>query len=82
MRRVFYERVREAKSGTPVVPPEVVRVRVSLVEIVRYEGIGGVGKMQDTYSSKCFPRLGSARRFAIAFRTLLSGRTTMMGTGE
>ena len=79
---MFYERVREAKSGTPVVPPEVVRVRVSLVETVSYKGIRGVDKIQDTYSSKCFPRLGSARRFAIAFRTLLSGRTTMMGTGE
>ena len=35
-----------------------------------------------TYVSKCWPRLGSARRFAIVLRTLLSGRITMTGTGE
>lgn len=35
-----------------------------------------------TYVSKCWPRLGSARRFAMVLRTLLSGRMTMTGTGE
>lgn len=35
-----------------------------------------------TYSSKCCPRFGFARRFAMVLRTLLSGRTTMTGTGE
>lgn len=34
------------------------------------------------YSSKCLPRFGSAFRFATTFLTLLSGRTTMTGTGE
>ena len=35
-----------------------------------------------THSSKCFPRFGSAFLFASTFRTLLSGRTTIIGTGE
>ena len=39
-------------------------------------------KLKGTHSSKCLPRFGSARRFAIVFRTLLSGRMTITGTGE
>lgn len=35
-----------------------------------------------TYSSKCLPRFGSAFRLASTLRTLLSGRTTIIGTGE
>ena len=37
---------------------------------------------RNSYSSKCIPRFGSARRLSSVFRTLLSGRTTMTGTGE
>ena len=32
--------------------------------------------------SKCFPRLGSARRFSTALRSFRPGRTTITGTGE
>lgn len=35
-----------------------------------------------THSSKCLPRFGSARLLASTFLTLLSGLTTMIGTGE
>jgi hypothetical protein len=37
---------------------------------------------RSAYSSKWVPLFGSARLFASTFLTFLSGRTTMMGTGE
>jgi hypothetical protein len=37
---------------------------------------------KSAHSLKCFPLLGSALRLACAFRTFLSGLTTMIGTGD
>lgn len=68
-------RVDELNIGTDCLP-----FFPSLPESVRRHPKNS--RKRYTYSSKCLPRFGSALRFATTFRTLLSGRTTMIGTGE
>jgi hypothetical protein len=66
-------------------PEALLRCVCNLLLLKTPEPISVRGKahlIRSAHSSKCIPRFGSARRLSSVFRTVLSGRTTMTGTGE
>lgn len=63
-------------------PEALLRCVCNLLPLKIPISFGREAHSTSTHSSKCIPRLGSARRLSRVFRTLLSGRTTTTGTGE